>query len=148
MDFRHHVQIPRFDLDTGTDGIAIRGSSNQLDIEKMKIAAKLYEGTHNFIKYCSKPSHNTKVTRQVLLCEIVENQLYSANFFPEKSYYLSIKSQGFLRYQVRLIMGQLFELGKGNITIDDIKSSLLPIDTVPVRNIAPGSALILQENVN
>ncbi|PZE18001.1 tRNA pseudouridine(38-40) synthase TruA [Putridiphycobacter roseus] len=116
-----------------------------LDIEKMKVGAKLFEGTHNFVKYCSKPTANTILTREVTHCEIVENTFYAANFFPEKSYCLSIKSQGFLRYQVRLIMGQLFELGKGNITLKDIKDSLIPMDEIPVRNIAAGSALILQE---
>ena len=119
-----------------------------LDLEQMKAGAKLFEGSHNFVKYCSKPSENTQLERTITQCEIITNTFYAASFFPEKSYCLSIKSQGFLRYQVRLIMGQLFELGKGNLTLEDIKDSLIPTDEVPVRNIAASSALILQQVID
>ena len=55
-----------------------------------------------------------------------------------------MKGSGFLRYQIRLIMGQLVELGLGNIGLDDIKNSLLETnDRQSVKRIAPGSGLHL-----
>jgi len=72
-----------------------------------------------------------------------ENNLYKANFFPEKSYAFKVKGEGFGRNQVRLMMGALIKLGKGLITLKDIETSLLP-DSVPTEYyVAPASGLIL-----
>ncbi|QTD37287.1 tRNA pseudouridine(38-40) synthase TruA [Polaribacter batillariae] len=115
-----------------------------LDIKIMIKAAKLFEGEHYFHKYCTKPSKNTILKRTITSCEIVENDILTANFFPEKSYVLKIKGKGFLRYQIRLIMATLFEVGKGNLDLNFIKTSLKPDnDRMFMRNIAPASGLQL-----
>jgi tRNA pseudouridine38-40 synthase len=117
---------------------------DNLDIELMKAGAKLFEGTHYFDKYCTKPSEYTILKRTLESCEIVENTILTANFFPTKSYVLKIRGKGFLRYQIRLIMAALFELGKGNIDLLYIKESLLPNnDKKPLKTIAPASGLQL-----
>ena len=115
-----------------------------LDLELMKQGALLFEGEHNFVRYCTKPSPNTQFVRTIDFCQIEPNTTYSANFFPKDTYLLRIKSKGFLRYQVRLIMGQLFQLGKGLITLDDIKTSLNGEDKSYFNEIAPQSSLILE----
>jgi tRNA pseudouridine38-40 synthase len=117
---------------------------DELDIELMKSGAKLFEGKHNFVRYVTKPSENTKFIRTINLCEIIDNNLYQANFFPKQTYLLKIQSKGFMRNQVRLIMGQLIELGKGNISLEDIKDSLTGNTTHYFKHIAPQSGLILQ----
>ncbi|SEB68827.1 tRNA pseudouridine38-40 synthase [Tenacibaculum sp. MAR_2009_124] len=124
----------------------LTGVLEKLDIDEMKKGAKLFEGYHNFIRYCTKPSKDTKVERTINECVIVENTELSASFFPEKSYVLIIKGQGFLRNQIRLIMGALFELGKGNYDIDFIKESLNPKSNIDfMKTIAPSSGLHLSE---
>ena len=115
-----------------------------LDIELMIKAAKLFEGEHYFDKYCTKPSANTLLKRIIDSCEIVENDILTANFFPEHSYILKVKGKGFLRYQIRLMMAALFEVGKGNLTLDYISASLrADNDRKYMRNIAPASGLQL-----
>lgn len=116
-----------------------------LDIELMKAGAQLFEGTHHFKKYCCKPSADTVLEREVLTCEIVENEVYTANFFPEKSYLLRVRGKGFLRHQVRLMMGALFGLGKGELTLDNIAESLKGHDDEPLSYIAPSSGLMLNK---
>ena len=77
-------------------------------------------------------------------CEIVENDILVANFFPEKSYVFKVKGKGFLRYQIRLMMATLFELGKGNIDLQFIEASLKEDnDRLFMRNNAPSSGLQL-----
>jgi tRNA pseudouridine38-40 synthase len=115
-----------------------------LDLELMKQGALLFEGEHNFVRYCTKPSAGTNFIRTVDFCQIERNTIYSANFFPKDTYLLRIKSKGFMRYQVRLIMGQLFQLGKGLITLKDIETSLNGENTDYFNEIAPQSSLILQ----
>jgi len=124
----------------------IVGLEENLDLDGMKIGAKLFEGLHYFHKYCTKPSEHTIFKRIIINCEIIENNIYSANFFPEKSYVLRVKGEGFLRYQIRLIMGVLFKLGKGEITLDSIKDSLREDnDRKPLKTIAPSSGLQLYD---
>ena len=115
-----------------------------LDIALMMQAAKLFEGEHYFHKYCTKPSDKTVFKRTIVSCEIVANTILTANFFPEKSYIVKVKGKGFLRYQIRLMVATLFELGKGNLDLDFIKASLkVDNDQKAFRNIAPASGLQL-----
>jgi len=118
---------------------------DELNIELMEQGAKLFEGTHNFVRYVTKPSENTNFIRTINSCHIMDNDLYQANFFPDQTYVLKIQSKGFMRNQVRLIMGQLIELGKGHISLDDIKESLTGNNTDYFNQIAPQSGLILQD---
>ncbi|MHA7057294.1 tRNA pseudouridine synthase A [Aquimarina sp. M1] len=115
-----------------------------LNIDEMIKAATLFEGKHNFRSYCHRPNKHTIVNGEILQCEIVRNNLYTASFFPEESYILRVKGEGFKRNQIRLMMGVLLDLGKGNITIDFIKKTLDPTaDEIVLEHIVPGSGLIL-----
>jgi tRNA pseudouridine38-40 synthase len=117
-----------------------------LNIERMMEAATLFEGEHYFHKYCTKPSEHTIFKRTIAGCEIIENDVLIANFFPEKSYILKVKGTGFLRYQIRLMMATLFEVGKGNLDLEFIKASLKEDnDRMFFRNIAPSSGLQLYD---
>ncbi len=115
-----------------------------LDIELMKIGAKLFEGEHFFNKYCTKPSEKTVFKRTIDSCEIVTNDILIANFFPKQSYILKVRGKGFLRYQIRLMMATLIQLGKGNLDLKFIERSLKEDnDGTFLRNIAPASGLQL-----
>ncbi|CCK78530.1 MULTISPECIES: tRNA pseudouridine synthase A [Desulfobacula] len=116
-----------------------------LDLDLMKKGALLFKGKHNFIKYCTKPKPGTKFKREILVSKIKKNTIFKANFFPDKTYAYHIHSAGFLRYQVRLIMGQLLSLGRGEIRLGDIKESLEGKDNRPLRHIAPSSGLVLHK---
>ncbi|WP_452224487.1 tRNA pseudouridine synthase A [Lacinutrix chionoecetis] len=117
---------------------------DDLDIEIMKQGAKLFEGQHYLKTYCYKPSDNGIYNREILTCEIVENNIYTANFFPKQSYLLRVRGKGFMRNQIRLMMGTLIDLGKGKLTLNDIENSLIPGNTVKMEYIAPASGLILK----
>ncbi|TYP97323.1 tRNA pseudouridine(38-40) synthase [Tenacibaculum adriaticum] len=122
----------------------LTGYLDELNIELMQEAAELFKGTHNFKRYCTKPSAETKIVRVIEECKIEVNMELSASFFPEKSYVLIIRGEGFLRNQIRLIMGSLAELGKGNYDLDFIKDSLNPESDIDfLKTIAPASGLHL-----
>ncbi|OSY87865.1 pseudouridine synthase [Tenacibaculum holothuriorum] len=122
------------------------GYLDKLDIDLMKQGAKLFEGHHNFIHYCTKPTPETKVNRSIEVCKIVENTELTASFFPKKSYMLIVKGEGFLRNQIRLIMGALAELGKGNYDLAYIKRSIDGDSEIDfLKTIAPASGLHLHK---
>ena len=87
--------------------------SGELDIGLMQQAAKLFVGTHDFRTYAYKPNSETKTIGTIHISEIVENTIYTANFFPQMSYLFRVSGKGFKRHQIRLMMGALFDLGQG-----------------------------------
>jgi len=120
--------------------------NEDLNVDLMTEAAKLFEGEHYFHKYCTKPSEKTIFKRVIDFCEIVENDILTANFFPEKSYVLKVRGKGFLRYQIRLMMAALFEVGKGNLDLRFIEASLKEDnDRKYMRTNAPSSGLQLYD---
>lgn len=118
---------------------------DDLDIDLMKRGAREFEGEHNFSQYCTRPSSETKLFRTVLKSRIRNNDLYTASFFPEQTYMFQVRSKGFMRNQVRLMMGQLILLGKGGISLEQIRYSLTGKDRSPLKYIAPASGLVLNK---
>ena len=115
----------------------------ELDIELMKKAAPMFEGKHNFVKYCYKPSVGVDFEREVYKSELVENTVYTANFFPEQSFAFNVHGKGFMRHQIRLMMGQLISLGKGETTLEEFRSSIYNPTGSYFKFAAPASGLIL-----
>ena len=116
-----------------------------LDIELMKEGAQLFEGQNNYKTYCYKPTNEGVYDRELICCELIENTLYTASFFPEKSYVLKVIGKGFGRHQIRLMMGALIKLGRGEIDLEYIKNSLKPESQEVMDYIAPASGLILHK---
>jgi tRNA pseudouridine38-40 synthase len=117
---------------------------DSLNIGLMKEGAKLFEGKHNFKSYCYKPNENGIFDREITYCKISNNKTLKANFFPKKSYELTVKGKGFMRNQIRLMMGVLVELGRGEVSLDYIKESLNAYNP-KINYIAPASGLMLNK---
>jgi tRNA pseudouridine38-40 synthase len=118
---------------------------HQLNLEIMKEGAALFVGKHDFTIYTAALKPKTKTVRKVEACSIEVNMLLTANFFPETSYVLKIRGSGFMRYQIRMIMGALVQLGKNELTLEEIRASLMPGSGLKLKTIAPGSGLILNQ---
>ncbi|WP_179334843.1 tRNA pseudouridine(38-40) synthase TruA [Winogradskyella costae] len=114
-----------------------------LNVDLMKQGAKLFEGHHNFKTYCYRATDKGQYIRTIEYSEIVDNDIYTANFFPEKSYVLKVVGKGFMRNQIRLMVGCLIKLGRGDVTLDYIEDTLKMESTEVMDYIAPASGLIL-----
>lgn len=119
--------------------------NEELDIELMKEGAKLFLGTHSFENYCYKPKEGTLFTRTIDSAKVVENTFLTANFFPSQSFVFEVASAGFMRGQVRLMMGSLFRLGKKEISLSELRSSLKTVDPSFVKWMVPSPGLILHK---
>lgn len=118
--------------------------ADSMDVELMREAASIFIGEHDFRKFTVKDApENT--TRTVTHCEIVDNDHFQASFFPDRTYLLKVRGRGFLRYQVRMMAGALIELGKGTITLNDLRNFLQEENGQRLTNIAPGSGLLLYD---
>ncbi|MDG1476550.1 MAG: tRNA pseudouridine(38-40) synthase TruA [Vicingaceae bacterium] len=116
-----------------------------LDIEKMQEAVKTFEGTHNFKRFACKPTEHTIFNREILSASIEKNERYTGNHVPDNAHVFKVRSKGFLRYQVRLMMAALIDVGSGVYSIDDLKNILLEYDKEPMKHNAPSSGLNLHK---
>lgn len=123
----------------------VRDFGKLLDMDEMMEASKLFEGTHNFARYCSKPSENTVFERSVTSSCIERINGDKASFLPDHYFAFKVRGPGFMRYQVRLMMGALVDVGRGIYTQEEIKHTLTTPQGTQMRHVAPSSGLVLNK---
>jgi len=116
-----------------------------LDIELMQQAVVELIGTHNFKRFACKPSEHTIFEREIISASIEKNTRYLGDHVPDNAHVFKVSSKGFLRYQVRLMMAALTDVGNGTYTIDEFKSFLTNYNDAPLKNNAPSSGLNLHK---
>lgn len=94
------------------------------DICKMYEGAKCFEGEHDFRNFMAGSIENKSTVRKIYECGIEKNTELTASFFPEESFVFKVKGKGFMRYQIRLMMGALIRLGRNEISLQDLEKSL------------------------
>ena len=117
-----------------------------LDIELMKKGCQIFCGEHDFINYQCVGTEIESTVRKIISCELVR---YSSTGhwgnLASEYYALKIVGNGFLKQMVRLLMGALWSLGRGKITLEDLEKSL----KTPLKNrlgaTAPPQGLYLKE---
>lgn len=89
----------------------------KLDYEKMRSAARLLCGTHDFAAFCKAEAkeHLATTVRTVYSVEINENNGYAEVY---------VSGDGFLHNMVRIIVGTLIYISEGKRTEQDIISAL------------------------
>ncbi len=89
----------------------------KLDYEKMKSAAKLLCGTHDFAAFCKAEAkeHLATTVRTVYSVDIRENNEYTEIY---------VSGDGFLHNMVRIIVGTLIYISEGKRTEQDIINAL------------------------
>lgn len=89
----------------------------KLDYEKMRSAAKLLCGTHDFAAFCKAEAkeHLATTVRTVYSVDIIENNGYTEIY---------VSGDGFLHNMVRIIVGTLIYISEGKRTEQDIKNAL------------------------
>lgn len=86
-----------------------------LNIDKMKKAAKLLCGTHDFLGFCSL-KESKKSTVRTLESIIIRQE--------NKKIYIQYKGNGFLYHMVRILTGTLIEVGIGNMKPEEVETIL------------------------
>ena len=95
-----------------------------LDISKMKEAAQLFVGEHEFKYFMVGDTENKNTIRRIKESRIEENTELTASFFPDESLVFKVTGKGFMRYQIRLMMGALIRVGKNEISLQDLENAL------------------------
>ena len=87
----------------------------ELDLEKMIKASKLLLGKHDFIAFSSTGSSAKTTVREIYDLQIVKEG---------EDVFVSVTGNGFLYNMVRIIVGTLVKIGKGDITEKEIELML------------------------
>ncbi len=83
----------------------------KLDVDKMKKAIKLFEGEHDFEAFTSNEAVKESYVREIYKTSIeeIDNKLY-----------IRFTGNGFMKYQVRNMVGTLLRIGNGKYEVDII----------------------------
>lgn len=108
-----------------------------LDLNKMNIAIKELLGTHNFKGFCSSKINEMKDTnRTIFEAKIIEQNDYIEIMF---------HGNGFLRYQVRKMIGSLIEVGLNKLSLEKFIEILNSEDPSLSNKMAVAQGLYLME---
>ncbi|KAF8362330.1 tag-124, partial [Pristionchus pacificus] len=105
------------------------------DLEKLRAAAKLLEGRHDFRNFCQIDMNVARVEMSYVR-EIVDVRVEEVRPSPSPSRYdlleLTVVGTGFLWHQIRFIVGVLHEIGQGKEEVELI-TRLLDVAATPRR---------------
>ena len=107
--------------------------SKKVDWEKFNSAASIFIGTHDFKSF----TKNHKLENTI-------RTIYSIDFsIKDTLIIVKIVGDGFLHNMVRILIGMLLEVGRGNYTIDDLKLIMNEKNRELAPKIAPPNGLYL-----
>ena len=106
----------------------------KLDVDAMNRAAKYLVGAHDFKSFCAVGAQVFTTVRTI----------YEADFRKEGDYLIfRISGNGFLFNMVRIIVGTLLEIGRGNMEPEEINRILEALDRQKAGPTAPARGLLL-----
>ncbi len=106
------------------------------DVSIMKEAAKLFIGKHCFKNFTTKEEDEKKYVRTIFNASIVEKESFIK---------FTVSGDGFMRYMVRLIAGELLAVGQNKKTIEEVKNMLDANSMTKAKYKLPPEGLLLKE---
>lgn len=110
-----------------------------LDVDKMMVAAKHFEGTHDFAGFMAVGGSQKTTVRTIRLCSVEVN--------PEQKEEITItvEADAFLYNMVRIITGTLAEVGFGRISPESLPDIIKSCDRTLGGLTAPPQGLFLKK---
>lgn len=106
----------------------------ELDVDLMNEAGKWLCEQKDFASFCKAGGNQNTTFCDVTKCEFVKN---------ESQLVFYVTADRFLRNMVRSMVGTLIDLGRGKITLDEMKEAVLKKDRSEAGTSMPGNGLFL-----
>jgi tRNA pseudouridine38-40 synthase len=116
--------------------------SFELDLAKMREACKLLVGEHDFTNFYTEGTEVSSTVRKIFSCDIIEIAQGEWEMLPSH-YVFRITGNGFLKQMVRLLMGAVWNVGRGKITLEELRSALGPTKVQRLGAVAPPNGLYM-----
>ena len=107
-----------------------------LNAEKMNEAIKVFLGTHDFRAFVTESKEKENCVRTITEAKVEQNN---------NKLVITFKGDGFLRYQVRNMVGILIRVGENKISPEDVEKILESKDRTTTGKTAPPEGLYLTE---
>ncbi|MGY6522100.1 MAG: tRNA pseudouridine(38-40) synthase TruA [Mongoliitalea sp.] len=116
----------------------------ELSVEDMKEAVNIFRGKHDFRRFCSVDKVTDNYEREILHAEVLTHPKAGIGDFPEKALVIKFSGQGFLRYQIRIMVQALVDLGAGKVSKEGLEEALNSKEKSPIALTAPANGLVLE----
>jgi len=115
----------------------------QLDLDKMKEAAAIFVGTHDFTSFCS-PSDKS-ATRTIYSVDVTVEPSEMPLLSGQRLIHVRVKGQSFVWHQVRKMVGGIVAVGYSKITLENLQEILDAKDASRTPSMAPACGLFFLE---
>lgn len=110
--------------------------NRQLDINKMKEAIKYFEGTHDFTSFVSSEDERENKVRTIIKTDIKKKKDIIE---------ISFQADGFMKYQVRNMVGLLIAIGNHKKEVQDVEKIIKAKDRTKSVKTAAAEGLYLKK---
>lgn len=107
----------------------------QLNVEAMKEAIKVFLGEHDFRAFATDSKDKENCVREIYEVSIQE--------VDHEKIEITFRGNGFLRYQVRNMVGLLLQVGQNKLSTEDVEKILASCDRKSSGKTAPAEGLYL-----
>ncbi|WP_040670616.1 tRNA pseudouridine(38-40) synthase TruA [Nitritalea halalkaliphila] len=114
--------------------------AEDLALEALQAAALLFEGTHDFRCFCPRQKTSASYVRTIFQSRIVALEPTEKGNF---NGYYQVRGTGFLMHQVRMMLGALLAVGRGEKRAEDLKAALQTEKKEPFAAAVPAHGLVL-----
>ena len=108
--------------------------NHELNIDAMKDAIKVFLGEHDFRAFVTDNKNKENCVRTITKADISKK---------DNKLKITFEGTGFLRYQVRNMVGILIKVGENKISTEDVEKILLSKDRTKSGKTAPANGLYL-----
>ena len=127
----------------------------RLDLDRMVEATKAVVGEHDFAAFQGRSSDVLTTTRTVLSAELVEMNIHTdqpialsplepgAPYSDGRLLRFEISGTGFLRHMVRIMVGTLIDIGRGQMEVEEMAAIINSRDRRRAGQTAPPHGLML-----
>lgn len=119
----------------------IQNHQFELDVAKMREACKIFIGKHDFTNFYCEGTEVSSNIREIYECELLE--VPQGDWMLPSHYVFRIVGNGFLKQMVRLLMGAVWNVGRGKITLEELQKSLGPTKLPKLGMTAPPNGLYM-----
>lgn len=112
-----------------------------LDFKLMDEACKILIGEHDFVNFFCEGTEVKSTVREIFECNIFEVQ--SGDWMLPAHYVFRIKGNGFLKQMVRLLMGTIWNVGRGKVSLAEFQESLRVKTPSKLGPVAPPQGLYM-----
>lgn len=109
----------------------------------MQEGTMVFTGHHDFRRFCAMDKTTENYKREIYLSEICPHPLAGTLHIPPNALVFKVRGKGFLRYQVRIMVSALFELGVGRLSLNEVIDALYSQESSPLVRHAPANGLVL-----